>query len=345
MNVLLLYYTGTFNTRFLSHRIKAAMEEQGDTVTLYEIDPLRLERLSFEGYDLVGLGYPIYGFAAPWPFLKFIRYQRFPRGLRCFIYKNSGETYHDNDASSLFVMRKLRRSRVEIRNEYHFGMPYNIHFKFDDHFVREQLHMNDRLIHIMLHELRHRIPNMPERYALWPRFVTWSVARWQYIGGDVCSYGYYVKKDLCINCDKCIKNCPTHNIYRDERTGDIRFHHHCLMCMRCSLCCPKDAIYIGFLDRWGWRVNGQYNFKKIEELEYKPVITHDTKGFYECYVEYFDRINLRYSELFHHDGRPRLTADGRPITASSLPKVERRGMVQRLLHSALHHIDIRNYID
>lgn len=330
MKVLLIYYTGTFNTRFLSKRIAERMTQDGDVVTLYEIDPLHLERLDLEHYDLIGLGYPIYGFAAPWAFLRFIRHQRFPKGKKCFIYKNSGETYHDNDASSLFVMRKLRRCRVDIRNEYHFGMPYNIHFKYDDAFVKEQLVMNDKLTEIMLYELRHGIGNMKRRYALRPRFITWLVARPQYIGGDVNSYLYKIKKDQCINCDKCIKNCPTQNIYRDDK-GEIRFHHNCLMCMRCSMNCPKDAIYIGFLDAWGWRVNGAYNFKKIEAMEYQPVINADTRGFYECYYPYFKQINRRYAELF-----------GGEIPAEYQAKKKERGMVTRLIVSAIKKIDIRN---
>lgn len=327
MHVLLLYYTGTYNTRFLSNRIKERMERDGDIVTLYEINPLNTERLDFTGYDMLGLGYPIYGFAAPWPFLKFIRHQRFPKGLKTFIYKNSGETYHDNDASSLFVMRKLRRSRVNMRNEYHFGMPYNIHFKYEDKFVREQLFMNDRLIEIMLYELRHNIGNL-KRYPLRARLNTWFVSRPQYIGGDVCSYGYRVKKDLCINCEKCIKNCPTQNIYRDKN-GDIRFHHNCLMCMRCSMNCPKDAIHIGFLDDWGWRVNGAYNFKKIEQMPYEPVINEQTTGFFECYKETYSYINKRYNELFGTDQQ-------------EVHVYKTRSMIYKLLHAALKKIDIRN---
>lgn len=328
MNVLLLYYTGTFNTRYLSNKIKQQLEQDGDVVTLYEINPLKTEKLDFSGYDMLGLGYPIYGFAAPWPFLKFIRAQRFPRGLKTFIYKNSGETYHDNDASSLFVLRKLRRCHVDIRNEYHFGMPYNIHFKYEDQFVKEQLVMNDKLLKIMLYELRNNIGNM-KHYKLRPRLITAVVARPQYIGGDVNSFLYRVDKDKCINCNKCIQNCPTKNIYRDKN-DNICFHHNCLMCMRCSMHCPKDAIYIGFLDKWGWRVNGAYNFKRIEQMEYTPVINKDTRGFYECYYSYFRNINRRYAELF-----------GGEIPAEYQDNKKERGMISRLLHSAIHKIDIR----
>ena len=60
----------------------------------------------------------------------------------------------------------------------------------------------------------------------------------------------------------CIKNCPMNNIFKNKK-GKIKFKHNCMMCMRCSFFCPKDAINIGFLQWWGWKVNGAYDFKNI----------------------------------------------------------------------------------
>lgn len=296
MNCLLLYYTGTFNTRYVTDKLQTRLQALGWNVDRYEIDPTNNERLDFSRYDILGLGYPIYGYCAPWPFLKFIRKQKFPKGLKAFIYKNSGETEKANDASSKYFLRKLRWDGVKVKNEYHFVMPYNIHFKFDDQTVREMLAMDDKLMDILVYEVSHGIPNM-KGYKIWPRIVSTVVSRPQYIGGSVNSFLYRVDPEKCINCDLCINRCPTKNIYRNGK-GEIRFHHNCLMCMRCSLYCPKDAIYIGFLEEWGWKVNGGYNFKKIEQMELKPVINKDTKGFFKCYIETYDNINRRHKEIF-----------------------------------------------
>ncbi|MCQ2322812.1 MAG: EFR1 family ferrodoxin, partial [Bacteroidales bacterium] len=265
MKCLLLYFTGTYNTRYLTSLLKTKLEREGYVVDTYEIDPLNNERLDFSRYDIVGLGHPIYGYCAPWPFLKFIRKQKFPKGLKAFIYKQSGETQHANDASSKYFLRKLKRDGVVVNNEYHFIMPYNIHFRFDDRLVKEMLMMDDKLLEILVYEVKNNIPNK-KRYKLWPRIVSSVVSRPQYIGGDVNSFLYKVDKDKCIGCDLCIRRCPTKNIYRDN-DGTIRFRHHCLMCMRCSFFCPKDTIHIGFLDDWGWKVNGGYDFEKINKIE------------------------------------------------------------------------------
>lgn len=297
MNCLLIYFTGTFNTRYITNMLKGRLEGEGWTVSVHVIDPLDNRRLDLSAYDIIGLGYPIYGYCAPWAFLRFIRAQKFPKGMKVFIYKNSGETEHANDASSKYVLRKLRRDGVIMKNEYHFIMPYNIHFRFDDYLVKEMLLMDAMLMDILVYEVKNGIANW-KPYELWPRLVSAVVSRPQYIGGNVNSFLYKVDMDKCIDCGLCIKRCPTKNIYHDEQ-GVIRFHHNCLMCMRCSFYCPKDAIHIGFLEDWGWKVNGGYDFKKIEKINYdKPFITPQTTGFFKCYVETYDKIRRRHKEIF-----------------------------------------------
>lgn len=292
---LLVYFTGTYNTRYLSEWLKRQLEQEDYSVDLHEIDPSRRYRINFEGYDLLGLGYPIHGYAAPWAMLRFVRHQQFPRGLRTFIYKNSGETELANDASSQYLLRKLRRNGIQVENEYHFLMPYNIHFRFDDQLVKEILAMDAKLMRIMVHEVTHCIPS-PLRPGLWARIVCRTVSPLQYIAGDVNSFLYKVNPDKCTHCNMCVNNCPTHNIYTDA-DGHIRFHHHCLMCMRCSFFCPTAAIDIGFIQ--GWKVNGRYNFEKIQQLpDQGPYITDQTRGFFACYRRTYRLINERYAELF-----------------------------------------------
>ena len=86
------------------------------------------------------------------------------------------------------------------------------------------------------------------------------------------------------------------NIYRDK-IGKIKFQSHCLMCMNCTLNCPKDAIKMGLFN--SWRVNKPYNFKEIEKIELKePIITENTKGFFKCYIKTYEQIKTRHKELF-----------------------------------------------
>jgi flavodoxin/ferredoxin len=45
----------------------------------------------------------------------------------------------------------------------------------------------------------------------------------------------------CVSCRVCVNACPTHNITKDKN-GRPKWHSNCLFCGTCELKCPKDAI-------------------------------------------------------------------------------------------------------
>ena len=107
---------------------------------------------------------------------------------------------------------------------------------------------------------------------------------------------YKVDFDKCVQCMKCVQNCPRSNVSLVD--DKIKFNHHCDMCMRCSLYCPTDAINIGLLQ--GWKVNGAYDFEKIEKDDsiVEPYVTKKSKGFYKCFIKYFEQIDEEHKRIF-----------------------------------------------
>lgn len=99
MKILFVYYTGTYNTRFLTDRLISRLEERGHICSRVEIER-GVPPADTEGYDLIGFGYPIYGFNSPLPFNRYVNTLEIERGQKFFIYKNSGETFAMNNASS-----------------------------------------------------------------------------------------------------------------------------------------------------------------------------------------------------------------------------------------------------
>ena len=295
MKILLIYYTGTYNTRYLTGKVKERFTERGDEVDTVEID-CNTPPCSTEGYDLVGFSYPIYGFNAPLPFDRYVAKLKFPEGQKYFIYKNSGEVLAMNNASSRILIKKMKRDGAVLAGEYHFVMPYNIHFPFERDFVREILDKDKKLLDIMMHDLDNGIVKTIDSNLLYD--VGAFFVGIQKIGGDVNSFFYTVDEEKCIKCGLCVKKCPHDNIYIEN--GKIKFHHHCDMCMRCSFFCPTDAIRIGFLD--GWRVNGAYDLAGMEKegKPEKPYITEESQGFYKCFISYFQKIEDEHKEIFEN---------------------------------------------
>ncbi|MCQ2087178.1 MAG: EFR1 family ferrodoxin [Bacilli bacterium] len=291
---LLIYYSGTGNTKYVTNNLENKLIEANFDVEVYRINPSKLEILEFSKYDIIGVGYPIYGFNMPGVVHKFFKKQKFNKGQQVFVYKNSGETYGANDSSSLALRRILKRQKANFTNEYHFVMPYNIHFRFDENLVKEMLEMDEKLMQILVYELVNGIQNV-KKYKFINNLINYPL-RLTYIGGNINVLFYRVKKDKCTKCGLCVKGCQKNNIYFDKN-GNAKFHSHCMMCMNCTLNCPKDAIRMGLFD--SWRVNKPYNLKAIEQIELKePIITKDTKGFFKCYIKTFEDIKRRYNEIF-----------------------------------------------
>ena len=76
MKCLLIYYSGTNNTTFLTNKLSERLEKEGIEVEKYRINPLNLETLNLSKYDLIGIGYPIYGFNLPGIVHKFFKKQK-----------------------------------------------------------------------------------------------------------------------------------------------------------------------------------------------------------------------------------------------------------------------------
>lgn len=292
MKVLLIYYTGTYNTRYLTNQLKDKLIEKNNEVDTIEIN-VNTPVINTSKYDLIGFSYPIYGFNSPLPFNKYVRLLKFYENQKYFIYKNSGETYAMNNASSRVLIRIMKKHKTQFVGEYHYVMPYNIHFPFEKEFVKQILIYNKKLMDVMLYNLENNIIFKIKSNVFY-NLAAFFVGI-QKIGGNVNSYFYKVDSNKCINCNKCVNTCPHNNIYIKD--NKIKFHHHCDMCMRCSFFCPSNAIKIGFLEKW--KVNGQYQFKQIQEDSSinSDYINKDSKGFYKCFIKTFDFIDKEYNKI------------------------------------------------
>ncbi len=298
MKILLIYYTGTYNTRYLTEKIKSIMEDAGDTVETVEINS-KTPPCDCFGYDLIGFSYPIYGFNAPLPFDTYVKKLAFSPGQKYFVYKNSGETLKMNNSSSRILHRIMKKNGAAMVGEYHFVMPYNIHFPFERDFIRQIFDKNEKLAKLMIHNLKNGIVKEIKSNLIYD--VGAFFVGIQKIGGNVNSFLYRVDEEKCLMCGKCIKECPHENIYIKD--GKIAFHHHCDMCMRCSFYCPTNAIKIGFLE--GWKVNGAYDFAGIEadHTDVPEYINENSQGFYKCFINYFAEIDKEYDRVFRKENR------------------------------------------
>ncbi len=290
--VILFYFTGTGHTLALAKEIERKGKTEEDwEVTYWNI--LSSEKCpSLSGFDFGIICYPIYAFNAPKKVDEFIAKLSIPNAFPFLIAKQSGEPLCWNKASSYYIRRKIRKKRGVLRGEYHFLYPYNIHFRYEDDFVKELLVANEKLMRVMFWDLKNKHPSYPKYNVLFA--LNAYIFRLQRLGAFLNSYFYKVDEDKCIHCLKCVKECPVQNIRYEN--NKFHFSHRCLMCMRCSFMCPKNAISIGLLEKW--KVNGPYSLegiRKNEVLKGEYTKSHH-KGFYSFFPKYFQEIDEMLKE-------------------------------------------------
>lgn len=293
MKAIIIYFTGTGNTRFLADKINDKLEENSYCTTTFSIDS-ESKPISLNKYDLIIFSYPIYAFNTPIIFDKYIKKLKLPANKKYIIAKQSGEPLSLNNSSSYSLIKKIQKAKGNFLGEYHFLLPYNIHFRYVDNFVKELLNYDEKLLDILIYELNHNIKREFKKNYLYA--LNSFIFKIQRLGGPVNSYFYKVDYNKCIHCNKCMNNCPTKSI--ELKNNKYKFKPTCIMCMRCSFSCPKDAINIGMLQNR--KVNGEYNFKEIENNLYiKGDFLKDHKSFfYNLFPKKIEEIDKKYKEYF-----------------------------------------------
>lgn len=288
MKVLLISFSGTGHTSTCAYFLKKHFEELGHSVDHYAYKHDVPFTYNLEDYDLVGFGYPIHAFNVPEVFCRFIkRLPKLKNKKKYFIFKVSGEPFAPNNASSYHIYRKLKRRNYELYAEKHFLMPYNIMFRYKDSIAKQMYLYLDALTKAFVLEMEN---NEPEKIWYAPWHVVFSfLLRIEWIAPKCNSPFVRINKEKCINCQKCINECPTGAVYINKK-GDIRLKgSKCAMCMRCAMHCPLDAIKYGFMNPW--KVNKPFQFEKIvKDQEIAPeYINHETKGYFKLFNKYFDK--------------------------------------------------------
>jgi len=249
-------FSGTGNTMKCAKELERHLAALGATINVMRVES-GAERVESVG-DTVVVCYPVHGFNAPINMIKFC--EALPTSSAHFyVLKTSGEPLSINDNSSGRIERSIRAKGYAYRGEYHFVMPYNMIFRHTDEMAAKmwataQARIPDAAQTIF--DGASHVKKVPLKAKVVSGVV--SIEHW---GARFNGRFFRVKKDKCVGCMQCVKNCPTHNISYEN--GRFKFGNQCLLCTRCSFNCPTDAFRIGLMDFM--RVNGRYNFKANPE--------------------------------------------------------------------------------
>ena len=235
---MILYFTGTGNSRFVAKRIA---EATGDRAVDAAQWIRRGETAAFTDPGTYVFVSPIYVASPPRAFLDFIAGSDFPAGASAyFVLTCAGGM----GAAPVYCHKAAEGRGLTWRGAAQVRMPQN-YLLFFKTFPAEE---NRRKVLAALPE----IDALAERIGSGSAFPEPEVKFYDYPSTQMILAPYYrwfigAEKfratDACIGCGKCAAVCPLGNIELQDRRPV--WGGRCTHCMACISLCPKEAVEYG----------------------------------------------------------------------------------------------------
>lgn len=281
--IAIVYFSGTGNTEAITRLIAGEFKKK------YQVEEIKVEdimkyKIKFDPglYDLIGLGFPVYGFTAPENMFELVDSLAGIQDREFFIYSTCAGPFYLNDIAAAGLKSKLRKKDCAVVYEKQYYMPANIGIPYPDELAK-QLY-NAAIVHArtMVGDIERGVRKVSNDgffpVLLRSLFLIWEKLAWPQVAAD-----FWVKK-TCDLCLKCVRSCPRNNIF--VKNDRIRFRFRCLACYRCVYGCPRRAI-AGRLYQLAILKDGYDIQKTINDERIKgDYITDKTKGYYKVFYNY-----------------------------------------------------------
>lgn len=249
MSLVLFYFSGTGNTRYIAHRICETLNEHEYDAKAVSIEnlPTKQAQIMIDNASMVGIGWPIYGSDAPKIVKDFVKnmpiVENKPLLTFCTQMLFSGD-------GAIVMSRKLGAKGYVQKWAMQFNMPNNLSVRgipvscSDDYSVHEESYLKqarkkaDYLAFMVLknvEEIRgatvfHTIAAMSQRPAF--RAMHGAVEKMIKINSD------------CSGCGLCAGICPTNALKIVDGKAVRAKSEECTLCVRCVDFCPSNAVNI-----------------------------------------------------------------------------------------------------
>jgi flavodoxin/Pyruvate/2-oxoacid:ferredoxin oxidoreductase delta subunit len=276
MKILILYFSGTGNTEFVSRYIKEHLISDAYETTLAPIELFNKE--SIAQYDSLFFGFPVYACNMP----RFVQdyLQEIPitaaRTVFIFCTKAFFAGTAIKRASQIFQERGYTTvGYADLKMPGSDGLAF---LKKDSQTVSKMINKDFSKLN-EIDEMINRSKDIMEicgrgsinQYAvdIKPAVINFLASKlleavYETIEGRLKKK--FWADENCIGCLKCEKICPVKNIEVNEK--GVLFRDHCLLCMRCLHQCPKEAIQIGQKTVGKFRWKGPLgNYEPIRLIE------------------------------------------------------------------------------
>ena len=258
MKISILYYSGAGNTEFIAKKIEKSFKNKSHLVSSEKIKEDSINNVE-DGFDVLGIGFPIYFREAPELVYDLLR-SLDGKNRSIFFFATKG-LYSGNAVRNIMDFSAAQNFQPVGSIEFFMpGTDFLILFAKKDSFTErflKRIHSRniDEKISSFMKRVQGSAPaKRPFRkwYTLFDDYIVKKLETMydnhhrDYIGQ------FYSRADTCIECMKCVKGCPRHNITFYEH---IKFGVNCDVCFYCIHNCPTDSIQIGEITEGNVRYN------------------------------------------------------------------------------------------
>lgn len=232
MNVAIVYFSGTGNTKAIAYGYKEALMKQGHDVDIRSIEKIN----AIPEHDLLIIGGPIYAGNMPDELINWVRKNiKQVSDKKAIVFSTSAGLMNANGVKS--IAKKLGNKGYDVIDVATYEMPRNFYIdKYDPTPEPVQKQEFERAAHkIMdsLASLNHQEKlNFDESVFLIDFYADLFRVMAKFMGRS------FSIDDSCIQCGLCEANCPKKNIRYMEKA----YLDQCMMCTRCIHNCPVNAI-------------------------------------------------------------------------------------------------------
>ena len=240
MKGLILYFSGTGNTKFIANKVCEEFIKNGCLMEMHSIEEV-LDIRKFS-YDYLILGFPKYFEYIPEIFMEYIKdnINLSEKEVKTMIFCTGK---YDLKTSFNELEEILLGKNHKVMTTKNFKMPdsYTLNRKYKDIETDEleEIYNNSN------NEVKTFVANFlienynKEGVNKFKANIIRRISRFRTRELYKNSYKFSINSN-CDKCNLCIKICPTKNI---ENIGnEIKFRDNCIMCCRCISICPMNAI-------------------------------------------------------------------------------------------------------
>ena len=259
---MILYFSGTGNTRWVAQQIAEAIGEQ----LLYIPDLIKEGnyQLTLKADERLGICFPTHGWQPPRIVREFIRKMTIS-GIEKPRFCWALTTCGDSAGEAMTILNKeLEKKRMKAESLFSVIMPETyvcLPFMYTDSEEKEQRKIaqaKQQIVHI-IDIIKACCQGVEElEKGATPRLYSYVIGGY-FNKKMVTDRKFTVDSDVCIKCGKCVKVCPVDNI---EGTPPVWMHSgKCTSCLACYHYCPVHAINFGKITR----KRDQYYFNRRED--------------------------------------------------------------------------------